>query len=92
MVRHDDESVNGNMRKMQWDILPTSGGNPTRIIQTHPAINDFSEQGFSVLRTNGDEIGAIPRIIMARQTNGMPMMFVQFLLRPFTYDNRCLTN
>ena len=70
MIRHNNEFIYIYSRVMEWDFIPHGLIHVARIVQYHFPVHNVPEQTFPVLRTNGDEIGPGPGIIITLQSNG----------------------
>ncbi len=62
---------------MVGNILPTSIGNFSSLVQDHVAINNFPKQAFPVVGTNGNEIQSLPGVIVPFQSDAFSVMYVR---------------
>jgi hypothetical protein len=69
VIQHHDKFIQFDIRKSVWQSLPFRLYHVPRVIQTHRAIHDFSEQTQAMLRRNRHVVRAFLRIIISLQSN-----------------------
>jgi hypothetical protein len=68
--RHDNEDVQINVMVMRRQVFPCLLDDRAHFIQSHIAVDDFTEERDAILRAGGDEICTGLGIIVAWQTQG----------------------
>jgi hypothetical protein len=70
MIGHGNECIDSDARIIGRYFIPNRLNHFPRIIQTHFAICDFSEQALPILGADGNEIGPGLGIIVSLSTDG----------------------
>jgi hypothetical protein len=70
VVRHDHEGIETNTRPDQRGSPPLFVDDEAALLQDHPAVENLSEQAFSLIRAHSHEVEPIPGIPIATQPDG----------------------
>jgi len=65
VIGHDNPGVQTNIRVLIGQPIPRVGDDLPEFIQTHFAVDDFTEQRSAILSARGDEIGASLTIVVS---------------------------
>ncbi|HUI24794.1 MAG TPA: hypothetical protein VL403_01820 [Candidatus Kryptonia bacterium] len=74
VVRHHDERVDLEIRKVIRERLPTSGRGGGKVIRLHVIPIDLAKQPLAAVRTDRHKVRASPSIVLAGQTNRLAAM------------------
>jgi hypothetical protein len=76
MVGHNDTGIHRNIGKPPPQSLPFAAGNLTQAVQPDLLIHNLAKQRVTVLGDDGNEICSWLRIIVARQPDGTPLVYL----------------
>src|SRR4030042_2982041 len=76
MIRHDNKCIDPDTRSYLSPCEPFGPDDFSDRVQSHNSIRNFAQQAILIVNAQSDEIRAHLRIIVSRQTDRPPVMFV----------------